>query len=189
MLTATKSTFAGHPLHAQLVTLPTGLMPFSLAMDVMHLVTRRKGFADAAYSSLVGGLAAAVAGATDYLAIPNKIPAKRIANTHAILNIGLMAVQTLNLLARRKKPSTFFGTLLNAAANAGLWVSAWYGGDLVYQHGIRVQKAQPLEEVPTTKLKNDDAIAERLDQWAQSMPESGPIVQSTQQLQHAQQEQ
>jgi uncharacterized membrane protein len=34
-----ETTFAGHPLHPQLVGFPLGLLPFSLVMDFMHLAT------------------------------------------------------------------------------------------------------------------------------------------------------
>jgi uncharacterized membrane protein len=40
-----KTTFAGHPLHPQLVGLPIGLLPFSFVMDTAYAVTREKTYA------------------------------------------------------------------------------------------------------------------------------------------------
>ena len=55
------TTFAGHPLHPQLITMPAGLLPFSLVLDLLHLKTGRRSYADAAYYTMIGGLAGGVA--------------------------------------------------------------------------------------------------------------------------------
>ena len=68
-----KLTFAGHPLHPMLIVMPAALLPFGFALDVLHHATDDDDYANAAYYSLtgalVGGLAAGVAGAMDYLTI------------------------------------------------------------------------------------------------------------------------
>ncbi|GKS58063.1 hypothetical protein YTPLAS18_15900 [Nitrospira sp.] len=38
-------------MHPQLITMPAGLFPFSLFLDVMHVVTGRRTYADAAWPS------------------------------------------------------------------------------------------------------------------------------------------
>jgi uncharacterized membrane protein len=65
-----RTTFAGHPLHPQMIVAPADLLPFSLILDLLYLQTRNRSYADAAYYALIGGLlggvAAGTAGAADY---------------------------------------------------------------------------------------------------------------------------
>lgn len=138
------TTLAGHPLHPQLVQFPMGLLPFSFALDLMHLCTGKQSYADAAYYTMVGGCAgAAVAGASgaaDYFEIPEKTESKKVANLHAVLNISIMGLYGLNLMLRqgRQKPGVL-PVLLSALGTAGLIFSGWYGGELVYKLGMRVK--------------------------------------------------
>jgi uncharacterized membrane protein len=157
------TTFAGHPLHPQLITMPAGLLPFSLLLDILYLKTGRHSYAEAAYYTMIGGfaggLAAGAAGAADYLTIPPDTETKHIAKTHATLNIGLMALTGLNLCLRsgRRKSGTV-PALMSLVGNLGLFVSAWYGGHLVYEHGMRVRSAGSAERPSESKLPGDDQI-------------------------------
>jgi len=180
-----KATLAGHPLHPQLIVLPAGLLPFSLAMDVMNLVTGRRSYADAAYYSmaggLVGGLVAGAAGAADYFSIPPRSQTKKIANLHAVLNLGLLGLTGVNLLLRRRRKSVgILPVLLSAAGNAGVLVSSWYGGHMVYEHGLRVKGVSEIAEAPEIKPPGDERIVERLNQLAEKVaPEGGPSTQES----------
>ena len=175
-----KSTLAGHPLHPQLIGAPTALLPFSLIMDVAHAVTGNETYAEVAYHSMlggvVGGVAAAAAGAADYFEIPAGSHTKRIANLHASLNLGLLGLYGLNLFMRRtRKPPT--GTLpmtLSALGAAGLTASAWYGGHLVYEHGMRVKGVSPVEDQPEAKLSGDKKAEKAFSKAEKVAPKSGP---------------
>jgi uncharacterized membrane protein len=174
------STLAGHPLHPQLIGAPTALLPFSLVMDVMHAVTGNDSYAETAYQSMVGGvvggLAAAAAGATDYFEISSGSHTKRIANLHAALNIGLLSLYGVNLLLRRgqKPPAGRLPLALSVIGAAGLTASAWYGGHLVYEHGMRVKGVSPVGSEPEAKLPHDEA-AERAFAKPESLaPKGGP---------------
>ncbi len=160
------TTFAGHPLHPQLVEFPLGLLPFSFAMDLLHAVTGKQAFADTAYHTMVGGcvgaMAAGAAGAMDYLSIPRDSQSHRVANVHAGMNLGLMGMYGLSLLLRtgRKQGTGVLPVLLSALGTAGLIASAWYGGELVYKLGMRVEPAQEGEKEPEVKLPGDRKIEE-----------------------------
>lgn len=139
-----QSTLAGHPLHPQMIVMPAGLLPFSLVLDLMYTRTRDHSYADAAYYTMmggfIGGLAAGAAGAADYLTIPDNTMAKKVGRLHGMMNVGLLALTGLNLLLRTQRRSPGALTMvLSAIGNAGLFVSAWYGGHLVYHHGMRVR--------------------------------------------------
>lgn len=158
-------TLMGHPLHPQLITLPAGLLPFSVLLDVMHLTTRDQSYADAAYYTMMGGffggIAAGVAGAADYGTIPRDSKARQIGRLHGAMNVGLLAVTGLNLLMRRKRRSA--GALpmtISLMATAGLTFSAWLGGHLVYHHGMRVKGTDLAGSPEDAALPGDQRVAE-----------------------------
>lgn len=145
-----RATFLGHPLHPQMILFPAGLLPYSFLMDVMHHATGRQSYADAAYHTMwggvVGGLAAGAAGAVDYFSIQSESKSKPVANLHAGMNLGIMALYGLNLLSRanRNRRPGVLSTVLSGVGTAGLLVSAWYGAHLVYEHGMRVRGVDEL---------------------------------------------
>jgi uncharacterized membrane protein len=165
-----KSTFAGHPLHPQFITLPVALFPFSLAMDVLHLATRERRYREAAdlamEAAIAGAVAAGAAGAMDYAEIPRDHPAKPVARLHAGLNLGLIGLSLVNLRlrqGRRRAASRRLPTLLSAVGGAALFVSAWYGGHLVYEHGLRVKGRSPIADAPEIAPPGDDVVHEALE--------------------------
>lgn len=175
-----KSTLAGHPLHPQLVTAPLGLLPFSLVMDVQHLRTGDATYAEVAHHAMKGGLigaaVAGAAGAVDYLAIPKRSHGKRIANLHAGLNLGLMGLYGLNLALRRgrRPPSGRLPALLSLVGTAGLIASSWYGGHLVYEHGIRVKGVSGIAGARDAALPGDEALDRTFRRAAHRAPAGGP---------------
>jgi uncharacterized membrane protein len=100
-----KSTLAGHPLHPMLIVAPAALIPFGFILDAMARSTDNDDYANAAYYSLagglIGGIAAGVAGAMDYMAIESETDVKRTANVHAMLNGGALALTAANVALRR----------------------------------------------------------------------------------------
>jgi uncharacterized membrane protein len=174
-----KSTLAGHPLHPQLIVAPAGLLPFSFIMDVMQRATGEQSYADAAYHSMWGGffgaLAAGAAGAVDYFSIPRESPVMRTANMHAGLNIGLVGMYAANLAMRRKgEPASAASLLLSGLGTAGLLVSAWYGGHMVYEQGMRVKDVDPIAQAPDLKLPVDETIRETFERLEESV--AGPAA-------------
>lgn len=165
------TTIAGHPAHPMLVTAPLGMLSFSFAMDVLHAVTGKHSYADAAYYSLVGGyvggLVAGAAGAADYLTIPPDSKSKKVANVHGALNLGIMGLYSLNLAlrSRRRSGTGVLPFLMSAAGTAGLIASSWYGGELVYELGMRVKPLMEGDESPELKIPGDEKVAEGFRQF------------------------
>jgi len=54
-------TFAGHPLHPQLISFPLGLLPFSLVMDFLHKATGEDCYKESAYHCMMGGVVGGLA--------------------------------------------------------------------------------------------------------------------------------
>jgi uncharacterized membrane protein len=163
-----RSTFLGHPLHPQLILLPAGLLPYSFVMDMMHHATGKQSYADAAYHTMwggfLGGLAAGAAGAVDFLSISEESEARPIANLHASLNAGMMALYAANLLSRRgeNRRPRLLSTILSGIGTVGLLASAWYGAHLVYEHGLRVRGVDELSAAKDVAPPGDDTLRETL---------------------------
>lgn len=163
-----KTTVAGHPAHPQLVSFPLALFPFTLALDVLHLATGDRRFDEAARMSLTGAIAGAaaagVAGSLDYLEIPEEHETKPMARLHGGLNLGLVALALVNLMTRRnrRRRNDSLPALLSGIGTLGLFVSAWYGGHLVYAHGLRVEGKSPLEDSDELAPPGDAALAHGL---------------------------
>lgn len=174
-----KSTFAGHPLHPMLIVAPAALIPFGLVMDAMYRGSGKQSYADAAYYSLVGGLigglAAGAAGAMDYMTIKSETEVKRTANVHASLNGAALALTAINVAQRRdeKRPGTG-SLLLSAAAAAGVMLSSWFGGRLVYEQGMRVKDVSPVALEPDLHIPGDELLAEAMLREEKLAPASGP---------------
>jgi uncharacterized membrane protein len=176
-----KVTFAGHPLHPMLIVAPAALIPFGFILDAMHRSTDNDDYANAAYYSLVGGLvggiAAGAAGAMDYMAIRSETEVKRTANTHAMLNGGALALTAANVALRKNRPAHAGGSLaLSALAAAGVLISGWFGGKLVYEQGMRVKGVSPVEDAPEAKLPGDEYIEHAFAAPEKYLPSGGPAM-------------
>lgn len=175
-----KLTLMGHPAHPQFIVAPAALLPFTLVMDVLFRRTRRRSFRDAAVYSLTGavggGIAAAATGAMDYLAIPSGTQEKQVANVHAMLNIGLIGAATANLAIRMAGADSRdnLPLFLSALAAAGVIASGWFGGHLVYAHGVRVGEADKNEDA--VGLPGDARVKRGLEHVAHSAPAHGPTT-------------
>jgi uncharacterized membrane protein len=175
-----KATFAGHPLHPQLIPMPVALLPASFVLDLAHLRSGHQGHADAAYYTLIGALigggAAAVAGFADYLHIPHRSESRRMALLHGWLNAAILGATAANVLLRRRRRASRTGLVLSAAANVTALVSSWYGGHLVYAHGLRVEGVSPIADAPEAKLPFDTMIVEPFERLHQMLPPRNPAA-------------
>jgi uncharacterized membrane protein len=137
------ASIAGHPIHPMLVPFPIALWIFSLASDLIYLF----GFGgpvwkDIALYTMVagvgGGLAAAVPGYLDYRAITEPLTVK-IAQRHMIINFSLVLLFSVNVLLRLSSgPHALAPVVLSAVGIAGLVISGWLGGELVYVKRVGV---------------------------------------------------
>jgi uncharacterized membrane protein len=134
-----------HPIHPMLVAFPIAWWIFSLICDLMyHAGPHNVFWKGVAFYTMVAGvigaLLAAVPGFVDYLSLRDR-RVKRIASTHMILNLIVVALFLFNLGIRynASPENEFFGVVLSVIAIAILAVSGWLGGSLVYVHGVAVE--------------------------------------------------
>jgi uncharacterized membrane protein len=141
-----KARFLGHPVHPMLIVFPLGLLTSAVILDVVHLI--RGGTLSAELSfwliagGVIGGLAAALFGLIDWLAIPGATRARRIGLLHGLGNVVVVALFAGSWLLRRDAPTmpTTLALVLSFAGGALALMTGWLGGELVDRLGIGVDE-------------------------------------------------
>lgn len=141
---STAASIAKHPLHPMLVVFPIGLWIFSLIADFIFLLGGDVGWNDVVFytiaGGLVGALVAAVPGLFDMFSISDPKVGK-IAWNHMILNLIAVAIFALNFYLRiGNTAGATLPILLSVTGVLFIAVSGWLGGELVYVHGMGVQR-------------------------------------------------
>ena len=142
-MATTPASVDKHPLHPILVALPIGLWIFSLVCDLVyrfgpHEQIWRQMAWYAIVAGLVGAVAAAVPGTIDFFSITDPL-AGHVALMHLVVNAGLVVLFALNAWLRSVLvPDSILPLVLSIVGIAGLVVSGWLGGELVYVHRIGV---------------------------------------------------
>ncbi|HEU5315573.1 MAG TPA: DUF2231 domain-containing protein [Chloroflexota bacterium] len=140
-----KAKLLGHPIHPMLIVFPLGLLVTSLIFDVIQMLTGTTDLSVAAFwaiaAGIVGGLAAALFGLIDWLAIPGGTRAKSIGLWHGIGNVVVVALFAVSWLLRSGSagyaPDMIAFGLSLAAVLIGA-VTGWLGGELVDRLGVGV---------------------------------------------------
>jgi uncharacterized membrane protein len=135
----------GHPVHAILSDFPLALLGTSLLWDVIGLWRGEAVWWAVSFWSitlgLVTALLAAFAGAVDYATIPQESPAMGTALRHMLLMLTAVCPYLVSALLRGSVRPPAGKTLvaaltLEAVGVLFLSVGGWYGGHLVFHHGI-----------------------------------------------------
>ena len=140
----------GHPIHQQLIAFPIGLLATAVVFDIYFLVTRRGGAEQAAYwmiaVGVVAGLAAAIFGLIDWLAIPANTRAKRVGLLHGVGNVVVVALFAVSWYMRHpNKTGTTAAIVLAILGGALSLVTGWLGGELVDRLGVGVDDGAHLD--------------------------------------------
>lgn len=139
----------GHPIHPMLIPFPIALWVFSLVADLIYLWRGDPAWAWIAFYTLAGGILgailAAVFGIIDYFSIRDK-RVSRIAAWHARFNVLALLLFAASFYLRTLSGAGLVGgsftipLLLSIAGVASVTISGWLGGELVYKHGVAVEK-------------------------------------------------
>lgn len=135
----------GHPLHAVLSDVPVGLLGTSLVWDAVGVWRGEPVWWAISFWGIALGLAAAGAAATagfiDYTAIAQDDPAQATATRHMLFVLAALAPYAISLAVRggSAPPSGRAAVgvlLLEGLGLLLLSVGGWYGGHLVFHHGV-----------------------------------------------------
>ena len=136
---------AGHPIHPMLIVLPLGLLATAVIFDIVYLATGDATFAEVAFWNItigiIGGLAAALFGLIDWLAVPGGTRAKRLGAWHGAGNVGIVVLFLISWFLRLPNhaysPNMVPFVLALIGVLAAL-VTAWLGGEMVYRLRVAV---------------------------------------------------
>ena len=146
-----RAKVAGHPVHPMLIVFPLGLLATAVVFDVIYLVTDAARWTEMAFymigAGIITGVAAAIPGWIDWLAIPAGTRAKRVGLLHGVGNLVVLGLFILSWLLRRDQislPPT--EAIVAALGGAGLaLVTGWLGGELVDRLGVGVDDGAHLD--------------------------------------------
>jgi uncharacterized membrane protein len=135
----------GHPIHPMLIVFPLGLLVTAVLLDIVRLVTGNTSLAYVAFviiaAGVIGGLAAAVFGLVDWLAVPSGTRAKSVGLWHGIGNVVVVGLFAVSWLVRWGDPNyvpTALGFTLSLVGVGLGAVTGWLGGELVDRLGVGV---------------------------------------------------
>jgi uncharacterized membrane protein len=134
-----------HPLHPVFTHFPLALMGVAPLWDLIGLLRGEPLWWQLSFWCMAAGLAAAVpalgTGLVDHLAVPERSPAQWVVNRHVAWVLAAVGLFAVNLVVRggTQPPVGLYRTgavCLSAAGLVPLGIGGWYGGELVYRHGI-----------------------------------------------------
>ncbi|MBW3575964.1 MAG: DUF2231 domain-containing protein [Actinobacteria bacterium] len=140
----TRFKLLGHPVHPMLIVFPLGLLATAVIFDVLYLITANADLAVFSFwaiaAGIVGGLAAAIFGLIDWLAIPSGTRAKQVGLVHGGGNVVVVALFAVSWLLRRDQATTpeALALSLSFAGVALAAVTGWLGGELVDRHAVGI---------------------------------------------------
>jgi uncharacterized membrane protein len=146
-----KAKLLGHAIHPMLIVFPLGLLAMAVIFDIITLATGNPAWAQAAFymtgAGIVSGLAAALFGFIDWLAIPPGTRAKAIGAWHGGGNVVVVLLFAAGWLMRWNTPAAP-GAAALACSFAGVLlalVTGWLGGELVERLGVGVDDGAHLD--------------------------------------------
>jgi nitrite reductase/ring-hydroxylating ferredoxin subunit/uncharacterized membrane protein len=129
------------PLHPALTDVPLGSWSATLIFDGLDVVTGRTAMRNTADATLAlgiaGGMAAAVTGFSDWRYVSGG--SRRMGMAHALLNSAGLALAMISLILRATGRRNA-GRLAFLAGFSLTGTSAHLGGELSYNHGLRVNR-------------------------------------------------
>jgi uncharacterized membrane protein len=146
-----RAKLLGHPIHPMLIVFPLGLLATAVIFDVIGLASGNHEWHGISFwmiaAGIIGGLAAAVFGLVDWMAIPNGTRAKRIGLWHGLGNVFVTLMFAVSWWMRRADPTNPDGFALGLAIAAVMLalVTGWLGGELVDRLGVGVDNGAHLD--------------------------------------------
>lgn len=146
-----RARLLGHPIHQMLIVFPLGLLATGVIFDIIGLATHDGKWHTVAFymiaAGVIGGLAAAIFGFTDYLAIPGATRAKHVGRLHGLGNLVVVILFAVSWYLRLPAPAAPQALAL-VCSFAGVILAlftGWLGGELVDRLGVGVDDGANLD--------------------------------------------
>lgn len=145
-----KAKLFGHAIHPILIPFPLGLLITSVVFDVVYLLTGNGKWSEIAFwmiaAGVIGGLAAAVFGLIDWLAIPSGTRAKSVGLWHGAGNVVAVVLFIVSWLLRADAPGEpgAISIILSLLGVGLAGLTGWLGGELVERLGVEVDEGAHL---------------------------------------------
>jgi uncharacterized membrane protein len=139
-----RARIVGHAIHPMLVVFPLGLLATSFVFDIIRMAGGSPTFGVASFymiaAGVIGGLAAAVFGLVDWLAIPAHTRARQVGALHGVGNVLVTGLFILSWIVRIPDPAhpTNGASILSLIGVLLALVTGWLGGELVERLGVGV---------------------------------------------------
>jgi uncharacterized membrane protein len=149
-LVESKAKIMGHPIHPILIPFPLGLLSTSVVFDVVYLLTGNGKWSEISFwmiaAGVIGGLAAAVFGLIDWLAIPSGTRAKAVGMWHGATNVVMVTIFIVSWLLRANAPGDpgIVAIVLSFVAVGLASLGGFLGGELVVRLGVGVTEGAHL---------------------------------------------
>jgi uncharacterized membrane protein len=155
----------GHPVHPPLTDATIGMFTFAAALAVIGYAGALQGAAGkACWLALIGGLIVALptasTGFADWVALEWGSPRWRAATIHLtamVTAVALFAVAAwLQHAGYEHSQVTLGGLIFSVLGFLALTVGGWFGGSVVFVHGVRViggDESEPAECRPSTQRR------------------------------------
>ena len=135
----------GHPLHAILVAFPLALLSLTPLWDALAWA----GIAGAhwvAYLGMIAGLSigvlAVVTGFIDFVRAEKSAAVETVALWHAGCALTALCIFAVALVLRSADhTATGWALAVEAVGAIGIGITGWFGGHLVFHHGVAVSGA------------------------------------------------
>lgn len=135
-----------HPIHPMLVPFPIVFFVSAFVTDLLFVNGHGSVWASASYwlliAGLIGGALAAVAGLVDFLG-DARIRSLGAAKAHFAGNVTAVVLEAINAYLRSGDPAVVVagsGIILSGVVVVILLITGWLGGELVYRHGVGVDR-------------------------------------------------
>lgn len=138
-------TWLHEPLHSIMTDVPVGSWTAAVLFDAIGAIAGNKTMDKAADALVILGLfgagGAAITGMNDWSEIKDAAP-RKIGAVHALLNIAATGLFAGSWWARRQRTTRATARALAVIGFVVVSASAHLGGNLIYEHGIGVERGK-----------------------------------------------
>lgn len=138
-------TWLHEPLHSVMTDVPVGSWTAAIVFDAVSVLGGPK-YLDKAADALVvlgllGAAGAAITGMNDWAEVKAEAP-RKVGAVHAMMNVVATGIFAGSLWARWRKGGRTTGRALGALGLVVVSLSAHLGGNMIYEHGIGVERGK-----------------------------------------------